>query len=53
MDYKGFTITYDHKDANCIYRVEDDRTISWFPNFYWAAQYVKLVSQQLSKKTRL
>ena len=51
MDYKGFSITYDYKDVNRVYRVEDAHTISRFPNFFWAIQYVRAVWNQLNKKS--
>ena len=48
MIYKGFNITYDYKNINCVYRVDTGYSIHYFNNLYWALQFTKTCSEQLN-----
>ena len=46
MKYKGFNIVMENKNKNCVYRVEDDTIITYFPTFVVACQYCRIVDEQ-------
>ena len=53
MCYKGmFHITYDYKNINCVYKVEDEHSIFRFPNLYIALQFCKTCFQQLEDSNK-